>query len=213
METIFAPIDVSLNDIRLIAEVKDQPYRYFFQRDVFPSDFYWEMIENLPQDEEYPDRRYQGRMLADVLKLKNPFWKDVCHLFLNHDWLEIVTSKFPEVQQRGKLGHNLRLVRDKVGYCIKPHTDIKTKAISLLFYLPPDYSLKDYGTTVFKPKEAGFRSDGNARYEWDQFESVFKAPFVPNSVFGLARSDASFHGTTPIGNVVRDVLLYNVQVN
>ena len=209
-ETTFSIADISLNDVRLTADVKDEPYRYFFQRDVFPADFYWQMIENLPPDNEYPDRRYQHRMLADVSKLKNPFWYDVCCLFLNHRWLELVTSKFPEVWRRGKLQHNLRLVRDKVGYNIKPHTDIKTKAISLLFYLPRDYQLKDYGTTVFRPKQAGFTSDGNARYEWDQFEPVFKAPFVPNSVFGLARSEVSFHGTTPIGDVVRDVLLYNV---
>jgi hypothetical protein len=120
-----------------------------------------------------------------------------------------ILDLFPGVP-RNDLSADIRLVRDRQGYAIKPHTDIKSKVISLLFYLPKDESNSDAGTTVMTPKQAGFTSDGTRRYEFADFNDVYTAPFSPNTMFGFPRSDVSFHGVHPTSMQQRDVLLLNI---
>jgi hypothetical protein len=107
----------------------------------------------------------------------------------------------------------IRFVRDTADYSIKVHTDIKKKAITLLFYLPHDLSTLNYGTSVYVPKDQGsvpFESDGTRRFEFELFEKVYTAPFMPNSVFGFKRANNSFHGVERQGSGIRNVLLYNL---
>lgn len=203
MVTTFSLADVRLGDVR-----KD-PYPHVYSRDVFPDGLYSELVSNLPEDSAYDQRMYANRKMVDVRKL-GEFWQEVASVFLSAEWMDRVVTMFPGVKSHGKLKHTLRLLRDTNGYSIKPHTDVRRKPLSMLFYLPSDESLAEYGTIALKPTQAGFTCDGSKRHEWDGFEEVFKAAFVPNSVFAFERSDISFHGTKPIGNVIRNQLLYNI---
>lgn len=183
------------------------PFPHLYAENVFPADLYSELLANLPDDEAYDQRMYANRKMVDVRKLPGDFWHEVRSVFLSPEWMDRVLEMFPI---KGKLKHSLRLIRDTNGYSIKPHTDVRRKPLSMLFYLPSDDSLADCGTLILKPKQEGFTCDGSKRHEWEAFEEVFKAPFAPNSVFAFGRSDISFHGTKPIGNVVRNQMLYNI---
>ncbi len=195
------------------AFVSPDPYQHTFIEQVFPWDAYEEMLDHLPGDECYKDRQFENRMIARIEDCPS-FWMDVTKQIANREVVEPIITMFDETLRKnnpgGRYMADVRLVRDFPGYKIKPHTDIKAKCITMLFYLPRDNSLVDTGTIIYEPKEKGFTSDGTRRFEFEQFEKVYQAPFVENAVFGFARSNVSFHGVEPIAAGPRDVLLLNV---
>jgi hypothetical protein len=179
-------------------EVKQEPYKHVYIQNVFPWHVYWDVVSKMPK--EYTDKSYDNRMMADV----SPY---TAAAMFDKRFQATVMERFEMV---GDYKPYMRWVRDTPDYQIKPHTDIKKKALTLLFYLPTDLSAQDYGTSIYVPKEKGFTSDGTKRFEFDLFDKVFTAPYVPNSVFGFKRSDNSFHGVERKGSGVRNVLLYNL---
>jgi hypothetical protein len=192
---------------RLIdAEVHQLPYPHVLIDNCFPLYYYDMMLAELPEDEAYTDRTFENRMMARVEQC-GPFWQDLSRWMMTREVCGHVIDMFG---LKGKFNADLRLVRDTEGYAIKPHTDIKAKAISLLFYLPSDDTKDGVGTSLYIPKDPEFTSDGTRRYEFDQFEKVKTAPFMPNTCLGFPRSNISFHGVRPINVQRRDVLLLNV---
>jgi hypothetical protein len=180
------------------ATVVSYPFPHFFARNVFPEATYAKILQGLPSDEQMKAyRAYPSRSDCDAGSLESMFGKS---------FQEMVQDKL------GVKGASseLRFVRDRKGYSIAPHTDKVKKVLSLLFYLPEDESMRDYGTSVFVPNEQGFKDKEARHHEFKDFTEVYRAPFIPNSCFGFIRSDVSFHGVYPIGDVVRNALLYNL---
>lgn len=159
-------------------EWKTEPYEYFYQTEVFSPQFYKDMLLALPDTSRYQryNSKYPNRYLYDTRK--SLFWSMVTDMFYS------------------LLGENIRvqLCRDLGGYSIGPHTDGKKETHTLLFYLAKDGSRPQIGTSVFVPKDRSFICDGSKHHEFDKFDKLFTAPFVPNACFGFRRSDNSFHG-------------------
>jgi hypothetical protein len=195
------------------ARIESYPYEHVYVHEPFPRDYYLDICNNLPEDDSYTDRTFENRMMCTVTNLKSLFWSNLVSWMATKEMLFALYEKFYatlKTRREKSLGLDLRLVRDRTGYQIKPHTDIKAKAISLLFYLPEGEDMKDAGTSVFVPKQEGFTSDGTRRYEFADFEKLKTAAFLPNTMFGFPRSDISFHGVEPVSAGRRDVLLLNV---
>lgn len=110
------------------------------------------------------------------------------------------------------IGLSAVLVRHGPGYELGVHTDSPTKLVSLIFYLPGDDATRHLGTAVCEPRDRGFRSDGNGHFALDGFEVIETAPFLPNSMFGFVKTDASFHAVPPLNEpgIYRDTLAYNL---
>ena len=49
------------------------------------------------------------------------------------------------------------------------------------------------GTTILRPKRAGFCDPHGIDHRYDQFEEVFDPPFIPNALIAFQRTDTSFH--------------------
>jgi len=189
-----------------VAVTAEEPYRHFYTDQAFPDWYYEMMLAELPSDDFYTDRTYENRMMISA-EACGTFWRELESWMGTSDICALLLKKFDLV---GRFGANVRLVRDKSPYKIKVHTDVKSKAVSLLFYLAKNADVPEMGTSVFVPKEQGFSSDGTRRYEFEDFTKVYTAPFLPNTVFGFPRSDVSFHGVEPIDVAQRDVLLLNI---
>ena len=86
------------------------------------------------------------------------------------------------------------MIKDTADFEISPHSDAPHKVFTLLFYLPKDASKQQYGTSVYRPKQSDFTSEPGKRFPFDQFEEHWRAPFLPNSVFGFMKNERSFHG-------------------
>lgn len=197
----------------LNANVRTWPYSHFYLENVFPEGFYKRVLASLPLEPDYSKGKsvYHGRKFAD------PTVSGLFEFMLTEKFAKLVISTFlPDFQKRFPTGTfepelDLRLVLDSENYSIGPHTDAAWKVVSLLFYLPPDRSLSDLGTSIYTPKDASFRCPGGPHHPHDRFNKVWTAPFLPNSCFGFFKTDNSFHGVDPIPRPCRrDVLLWNL---
>lgn len=197
----------------LNAPVKRWPFSHFHVENVFPADFYADILTSLPPHDAYSTHgtSYKGRKFANPTKL------DLFDFLLTEDFLKTVVTtflpdfktRFPSAQFDPKM--DLRLVLDGENYSIGPHTDAAWKVVSLLFYLPPDDSLRAFGTSVYAPKDPTFRCPGGPHHDFSGFNRLHTAPFLPNSCFGFFKTDYSFHGVEPITIPCRrDVLLWNL---
>ena len=195
------------------SEVQKWPFSHFHAFDIFPDDFYTQLQQHLPSESEYKSGQsnYNGRKFAPGnapgelnFLLSEEFLNSVIFAFLPD-----FKRRYPNDGFIPKM--DLRLILDGENYSIGPHTDAKWKVVSLLFYLPDSYSLKDLGTSLYIPKDRSFRCPGGPHHKFEAFTKVHTAPFYPNSCFGFFKTDYSFHGVEPITIPCRrDVLLWNL---
>lgn len=192
--------------------VRRYPFPHVYVENVFPDDFYARLIANLPPEGDYSEStsRYNGRQFAE------PSSADDFDRFNTTEWLKIACTPFKQdimarFQTTPQIHTDLRLIRDHENYSIGPHTDAPWKILSFLFYLPPDDSLKQHGTSIYLPKEPSFRCIGGPHHKFDYFSRIFTAPFLPNSLLAFFKTDYSFHGVEPITiPCQRDLLLWNL---
>lgn len=195
------------------AKVNLYPFPHFFIENVFPDDFYHQLISNLPPHDDYASgvNHYNGRKFAD------PAATGELGFLLSQDFLHSVISTFrPHFLERFPSGkfipkQDLRLILDSENYAIGPHTDAPWKVVSLLFYLPCDFELESLGTSIYIPKDRSFTCPGGPHHKFPDFTRIYTAPFIPNSLFGFFKTSDSFHGVEPIKiSCRRDVLLWNL---
>lgn len=170
---------------------------------------------------------YPERFIADLADVEEreeqagagDFWRQISEWITSDRFRTLMLRKFgPDVTARFGEGTKLatkidtRLVRDFTRYAIGPHTDSKTKLVSLLFYLPKDGAMSHLGTSIYSPLDPSFRCPGGPHYPFDRFRKVASMPFAPNALFGFFKTDRSFHGVDQIvdDNVERNLLLYNI---
>ena len=169
-----------------------EPYQWTYQTNIWDNDFYWDMVDSLPDLKDY--RRYSGKYKNRYLyPARDGIWK-------------IVEDSFKDL-----FGDNIRvqLCRDLPGYSIGPHTDDKKEIMTLLFYLPRNDNHPEAGTSVYEPLDPDFRCDGTKHHVFGLFRKLWTAEYMPNSVFGFIRSDNSFHGVEP-SVIVRDLIQVSV---
>lgn len=195
------------------AVVKTYPFPHFFVDKVFPDDFYEELLNSLEDDEhytrysdQYPERYFGPKEIPKGCEFMatERFMKEVLSIFSH--WLR---KSYPTGEL--DISSDMRLIRDHTGYRIGPHTDAPWKLVSLLFYLPSNDFWAKNGTSIYVPKNPGFRCAGGPHYEYEDFKQVYTAPYIPNSCFGFWKTLQSFHGVEPITDpFFRNVLLYNL---
>jgi hypothetical protein len=114
---------------------------------------------------------------------------------------------------------DLLLVNDRTGYGIGPHTDTPQKLFSLLFYCPQTAEHAQLGTSLFRPKstnlrfakrtDAWFRHGDDYEQPFANFDKVFTAPYLPNSLFAFVRTRHSYHGVEmTTESAPRQLLIY-----
>lgn len=189
----------------------DKPFPWFYAQNVFPPHFYNVLQRELADKDDFHFEKFANRTFADSLGIPE------LDFMQSADFLRFILKLFPDaVRERFGTGQRqfsreVRLIRDQQHYKIGPHTDAPWKVVSLLFYLPPDDSLRDYGTAIYVPRDPTFTCEGGPHYPFEPFEEVWRAPFLPNTCLGFFKTNKSFHGVPPIPVPVRrDVLLYNI---
>lgn len=185
------------------------PFPHFFVENVFPDGFYEELMILLAQKTDFHAEKFANREFADEVGIPALDFMKSKGFF--NDMLRLFYSDGIALPQDMQMGYDLRLIRDSQNYKIGPHTDNKSKVLSLLFYLPEDAMYRECGTSIFVPNDPDFRCGGGPHYKFDGFREVWRAPFLPNSCFGFWKTNNSFHGVLPLPvQFRRDVLLYNI---
>ncbi|PHQ82295.1 MAG: hypothetical protein COB69_02295 [Phycisphaera sp.] len=211
------------------------PFEHIVLNDVFPADYYQDLIDNLPADDaytaaengKYPER---GRLmlstheqdgsqddLANLPDNAREFWTHFRDHVINQNfWGALVEAFAPTLTSRFLDTCWLQsfLSRDRGGYAISPHTDTSKKLISVLFYLPTSEAVLDCGTSIVvsnQPKHNTFNVPHSGN--WDGFDIAHTVPFAPNSMLGFLVSDTSLHAVKPTPpGTARDTIQFNVMM-
>jgi hypothetical protein len=205
------------------AEVIPDPYPHYILDQVFPPDFYQALMRNLPGSSAYQNLfeittlkldhfRYRDqRDLADGWTAALPenvrrFWEEFNTWFLGPDLAQAVLNSFGDAMRTRfgerslwpSLSVETQLIRHQPGFFLGPHTDLGTKLVVLLIYLAPDHKHEHVGTSIYRPKEAGFCCANSTHYPFEDFVNVKTAPYRPNTLLAFERSGRSFHGVEPL---------------
>ena len=219
------------------ADIKMFPYPHIYVENVFPTDFYTDILRNLPRPDDMhpiesvrPVKGYKERFvlelrdehLSTLPDHKNIFWKDLKRMLVDDSRFgNLIFSKFEafigkrfEGKQNLKFYSESLLVEDTTNYALGPHTDSPRKVVTLLFYLPADTSQAHLGTSLYIPNDPEFKCAGGPHYGREGFTRVHTNPFLPNSLFAFVKSDKSFHGVERLldPDSRRWLLLYDIYV-
>ncbi|HET6975894.1 MAG TPA: hypothetical protein VFI24_06210 [Pyrinomonadaceae bacterium] len=218
------------------AEVSLDPYPHFCLDNIFPDEYYRELLRNLPASRTYEnlyevttlkldhfrhrDQRDMNDGWTDALPAEQKaFWDDFDSWFLGEDMAQAVLHTFPDQMHARfetewpEVSVESQLIRHRPGYFLGPHSDLHTKLVVLLIYLASDESTAHLGTSLYRPKDREFTCPNSTHYPFEDFERVKTAPYKPNSMLAFFRSDVSFHGLEPLSeddvqSNGRDVIQY-----
>ena len=217
-------------------EILNFPFPHMFIENIFPTDFYQKIQDNLPSPDllevinkkrsviGYDERfvlTFDNKSLNTLDDKKRVFWTDFRDRISSGNFKNFMLSRFlPYISQRFeninqvKFYDELLLVHDVMNYKLGPHTDAKRKVITFLFYLPKDDLLKDLGTSIYMPKDFNFKCEGGPHHNREDFEKIITMPFLPNSLFCFIKTNNSFHGVEEIkSDEKRWLLLYDIYVD
>ena len=205
------------------ARVEADPFSHYYLENVLPEDYYQQLLNHLPGSDVYENlyevtdlkldhfrHRYQ-RDLNDGWTSALPpqlrtFWNSFNEWFLGPALAQAVLESFAE-PLRSRIGakHSwpevsveAQFIRHRAGYFLGPHSDLCTKLVVILLYLAPDSRAERLGTSLYRPKQAGFSCPDSKHYPFEDFVRVKTAPYRPNSLLAFVRSDISFHGLEPL---------------
>lgn len=224
------------------AEIVTDPFPYVVVDDVFPSDYYAEMLANFPRPQAlvplgasgrvsrdaYPERHVVLFNDADFERMdarQQTFWRGFAGWMYSELFINQLVCKFQHALEPRiakilasdpvlKARGDALLVNDRTHYAIGPHTDAPHRLVSLLFYLPADDSLRAFGTSIYRARDPDFVCWGGPHHPFDQFERVHTVDFLPNRLVAFPKTERSFHGVEPIGRegVNRQLLINNVRL-
>lgn len=221
--------------------ITENPFPHAVVDDVFPDSYYQEIQRHFPPPASMVPLPETGRTsgayrerlcvllepeaLSRLAEPHRSFWVGLTGWLYHPDFINRVTRIFwPYVENRlailrGRDG-SVRVrgdglvVSDRTNYAIGPHTDSPHRLMSFLFYLPVDSSLKNYGTSLYQPKDPGFVCAGGPHHPFELFSRTSTLEFVPNRLFVFVKTERSFHGVEPIvqPDIDRRLLIYNVRL-
>lgn len=224
------------------ATVIEDPFPYAVIDRIFPDDYYAEMLAHFPKPDSLRPIGETGRVGRDSYRERNVvlftdedfarmngeqqrFWREFAgwmysDLFLNlfilkfqhslEPRLKNILASAPVLKARG----DALLVNDQTNYAIGPHTDAPHRLVTFLFYLPRDDSMRELGTSVYRPKDRDFICWGVTHHPREQFELVRTVEFLPNRLLTFPKTERSFHGVEQIhrANVNRPLLINNIRL-
>jgi hypothetical protein len=200
-------------------EVCSWPYSHFYLDKAFPDHVFKRMLELMPEPSAYGadnpriHTREDGLVTRNILSLSPPglvrlpdaqrsFWTEISEALTSPRLRHLVFAKLSQDLSRrfrvpaGQFDSvpaypKPALVKDLGGYEIAPHRDTRSKIVTMQFYLPQDMSKADLGTAVYRQRLFQLKNLVSLR---NRFETVKQFPFAPNSGYGFAVGQRSWHG-------------------
>lgn len=223
--------------------VSRDPFEHLYVEEVFPADFYAELQRQMIADRGYRrlnqtgrvSERYSSQRLClfprDLATIDAPepqrlFWRELFAALRDGNLRRAVLRTFKaavKLHAESTLRENafgamvyseVFLMRDLETYALGPHTDSPQKLVSMLFYLAPDESAPELGTSLYRPKDRHFSCPGGPHHSFPDFERVATLPYRPNTMLAFPKSRVCFHGVEPVASAKRrDLLLFDVKIS
>lgn len=223
--------------------VGHEPFEHLYVEDVFPAEFYAELQRQMIADSGYRrlnetgrvSERYSSARLClfpqdlatiDAPAAQKEFWRELFAAFNNSAFRQVWLRTFDGPVKRhlqsvtptqepsvATAFNEIFLLRDLETYALGPHTDSAQKLVSVLFYLAPDESATELGTSLYRPRDGRFTCPGGPHHGFGKFERVATLPYRPNAMLAFPKSRVCFHGVEPVATAKRrDLLLFDIKV-
>lgn len=224
-------------------EVVMSPFPHAVVDGILPEDYYAEAIKHFPAPTSMRPLDETGRVVgkgiyrerlvtlftegdfARLTSVQADFWRGFADWMYSDTFLNAFVDKFqPMLEARitniqaaegeVKVRGDALLVNDQSNYEIGPHTDAPHRLVTFLFYLPPDASMRELGTSLYTPKDAGFTCWGGPHHPRERFDHAARVDFLPNRLVAFPKTERSFHGLERIDRdeVNRPLLINNIRV-
>ena len=196
------------------AIVHEFPFQHLYYDNVFPINFYNDLVASLPEFpvyNPYAKERPGGNTFPDrfIINLNNKketigsSWEIVRGILQNHSTQITLMSKFqrtvgPRMSKDNIVGTDSILIRDQSNYELSPHTDHPRRIVILIIYLTKSDKHQHLGTSLYTSKKPGLTCDGHWHHPRSEFNRVFTAPYKPNSALAFAKTNDSFHGVEAV---------------
>lgn len=206
------------------AVLRNTPFDHIHMENVFPADFYQEILEKLPAADKYHPLYHHDALRADgsstrmrmylypenlwrLPRLQSSIWREIAAALCSQELESAFKRKFrtaleDRFQQEAEsipLYPVPILVRDLPGYRIGIHADVLSKAITVQFYLPSDTSQAHLGTIFHSTNKK------------DEADQPLAMQFLPSSGYAFAvRRKESWHSaptTTEADGERRSIML------
>ncbi|HZU50562.1 MAG TPA: hypothetical protein VE968_01670 [Sphingomicrobium sp.] len=201
-KTVRGSSDTSVRE-RLIAavdraELRTSPFDHIYMTNVLDRKSYEMLLDEMPDRSFYHELRHQDALRGDgsstrlrmylypellrqLPEKQQSAWAPIAEALCSRELELAFKRKFRRsLQERfGKPAEKIGLypipilLRDQPGYRIGIHSDVKKKAITVQFYLPPDEAQRHIGTIFHEGK------DGEAAKKTTQM------PFMPASGYAF----------------------------
>src|ERR1700690_1789085 len=213
------------------------PFPHVIVGNFFPSDVYDDLLDFLPQDNQYEKFGYEkfhtkdgasnrmrfgmeGKWINRLSSAQKLFWLAVRQALGSNLLKRCVFSKLssglafrfgvPEIEAGDLEAHALpELFREFSCYRIKPHPDTRRKVVTMQISLPRNNSQPEFGTEFYRRS----LKPVHLMREPHGFEVVKCTPYVRNSAYAFTVLNKitwkSWHGrsTLPANDVVRNTIL------
>ncbi|MDJ0707073.1 MAG: hypothetical protein QNJ46_27680 [Leptolyngbyaceae cyanobacterium MO_188.B28] len=210
--------------------LSNKPFSNFYVRNCFPDLIYKDIIANLPNSVFYKPLSHRDSLRKDgtcsrfyfdlsdenfslLPDQQRVFWGSISKALcspvvkqavfnqLKFDLarrFDISTQEVNQIEAYPIPG----LFRDMEGYKILPHPDTPEKIVTVQFYFPTDPSQANFGTSIYRRK-----TRLQAKLEKliglpsrNKFQHVKTFEFMPNTGYGFAVSEKSWHGRSQLPN-------------
>jgi len=214
-----------------------EPYSHVYIENVFPEDFYRQILTSFPDPRLYSPQnikvwvRPNGESTRDRIFLtdeaieqfpddRRAIWRTISTV-VTHDALKRVVFRklardlalrfHKDINAVDEIPSFPRMVllRDTEQYRIKPHPDGLETIVTMQFYFPEDLSQVQLGTSLYAQRSLW----ETLRHGGQKFEEVKRFQFRPNSAYAFVvnncREKKSWHGVelVPGGVGTRNTLL------
>lgn len=196
------------------------PFPHIVFRNIFPADFYRDLLRSVPAQGYEPITgtgtrvalRLYGENLAKIDPALRPTWAAASAMLTSNEVERAIRNRLRDGLEIRASGDkvsgvdDLKLVAkpvvylDKDGYQIKPHPDTRKKVVTMQLYCPADRSQEALGTTLYRASLKGLFHVGSYC-----LEPVKTIPFLPNVGYAFVVLKAyhsltkmSWHGRPPI---------------
>lgn len=196
MTMMISPFEDVIKKIK-DAQIITDPYPHIMIENIFPAEFYDEILETLPSLDDYALKsKYPGRKtltldsLDNLNEKKKIFWEQMTNWLRSDEFAYTLLQKF-SINKKGN--SDFFLHKDLEDFEVIPHTDLRSKLVTYLFYLPKDASMPNLGTDILVPKKDADVSFTTEHQKWENFDIVKSSKYVPNSFFCFTPCENSFH--------------------
>ena len=235
MQSIFSGVKEYISKNIDIADKLDEPFEHCIVDNILPQNImdaiylYWPLEVMVPIPETGRTKRYverkvmlfQPNFLELLTEEKRNFWIELSRTLISTEIISSCYDKFrftldKRINHLGLLKNinsEMLVVSDSKDYSIGPHTDSRSRFISLLLYLSKDIKYMDSGTCFYKPINKNIPVQDLRHHKFGDFNLIKKIKYIPNRLVFFPRTDISYHGVehVKIDNCDRRLIIINIK--